>query len=516
MGSERSAVQADVVVVGFGAGGIAAAIDAHDAGARVILLEKMPREQAGGNTRVSGQVWFNPLDVELAKVYLREMACGMPIDDDVVDTWALESSKNTAWVTARAREVEGAVERDPLDPYGQGSLVTKINYGDETLQQLGWETTRDEFPEFNNECDTDYYYVGPTQGFSRLWHTLRASLESRDIEVRYGTRAVALTSDGLAVTGVRADGPDGPVEFAAAGGVVLAAGGFENNPEMARTYLGLHHTTPWGSPANTGDGIRMAQQLGADLRHMHNHMPVVGIEIPGRETGELVYPSGLGHIHVRPDGRRFIDETVALRHGKSTVGGTLELFPHYAMWTIFDEDCRLAGPLCPPTKQYAAGWLKQVDRYAWSDDNSAEIEKGWIARGETLGELAEQLGIDAHGLEDEVARYNRFCEQGEDPAFARSPASLTPITRGPFYGYRWGNTVINTLGGLRKDGEARVLDTTGTPIANLYTAGEMSATYEWALSGGQSIGDALAFGRVAGRNASAHARSRSAEAVASA
>lgn len=502
MGSQ-AVVGTDVIVVGFGAAGIAAAITAHDAGAEVIVLEKMPREQSGGNTRASGQVWFNPLDTELAKVYLREMAGEFPIPEDVADAWAIESARNTEWVTARAQEVVGSVQRDPLDPYGQGSEVTKISFGAEMLQQFGWETSRDEYPEYDNRCDTDYYYLGPTEGFSRLWHTLRTSLESRGIDVRYGTAATALITEDGAVAGVRADGPDGPVSFRSRGGVVLAAGGFENNDEMVRKYLGLPYATPLGTPANTGDGIRMAQSLGADLQNMYNHMPAPGIRIPGRETGEFIQPPADGYIHVRGDGRRFVDETVTYRHGKALIGGALEFFPHQAMWTVFDENVRLAGPLAIPTKLYPAGWLKQVDRYAWSEDNSVEIEKGWIARGETLRDLAEVLEIDPDGLEAEVSRYNAFCARGEDPVFGRAAASLQPLTRGPYYAYRWGNLLLTTHGGLCKDGEARVLDMNGEPIPNLYCAGEMGSTFPWALSGGQSIGDGLAFGRIGGRNAAA-------------
>jgi succinate dehydrogenase/fumarate reductase flavoprotein subunit len=184
------------------------------------------------------------------------------------------------------------------------------------------------------------------------------------------------------------------------------------------------------------------------------------------------------------------------------------------MWTILDEDTRLAGPLCPTRQQYACGWLKQVERYDWSDDNSVEIEAGWIVKANTIRELAEKLGVDPDGLEAEVARFNEGAARGEDPQFGRPGATLAPIARAPFYGYAWGNLAINTLGGLRKDADARVLHVSGEPIPGLYAAGEIACTHAWAMSGGQSIGDGLAFGRIAGRHAAATAGHRAEPATA--
>ena len=122
-----------------------------------------------------------------------------------------------------------------------------------------------------------------------------------------------------------------------------------------------------------------------------------------------------------------------------------------------------AGPLSPPREAYPCGWLKQVERYDWSLDNSVEIENGWIVKGDTIRELAEKLGIDPNGLENQIARFNSFAQQGEDPEFGRSGATLAPIIREPFYGYMWGNLLINTGAGWqgRRD---RVLHLDGTPI----------------------------------------------------
>jgi succinate dehydrogenase/fumarate reductase flavoprotein subunit len=496
----------DVVVVGFGAAGIAAAITAHDAGAEVVVLEKMPLDRAGGNSRVSGQVWFSPRDVGQAEVHLRSLAWEYEIPDEIVGAWASETSLNSEWVRARIEEVRGQVVFDPEDPYkGDGSDIVSRSYGDE-MRHLGWlDGPKYEFFELDgNDCGTEWNHIGEQHGFSRLWYTLRAAFHRRDIPVRYGVRATELICgpDGD-VTGVAAEGPDGEaLRYSARRGVVLASGGFANNSEMARNFLRLSFVTPWGSPGNTGDGIRMAQKVGADLAHPYNYMAMAGIRMPPYETGEFVTPQEARFINVGADGRRFGDETVPYRHGKTRVRGMFDLQPSVPMWTIFDEDARLAGPLVQQHESLdGIGWMKRIEGYRWSSDNVAEIERGWIARGETLRELAEQLEIDPVGLEEEVERYNALAQRGEgDALFGRPAATMSPIQRPPFYGYRWAQLLITTLGGVRKDERGRALDPDGRPVPRLYVAGDVASTYTWALEGGMGLADAMAFGRITARS----------------
>jgi succinate dehydrogenase/fumarate reductase flavoprotein subunit len=493
-----------VVIVGFGAAGLTAAITAHDAGAEVIVLEKMPEAQAGGNFRVSGQVWFSPHDAERAKTYLCELAGEFPIPKAIVEAWAHETAGHTAWLRERAGEVRGTVPRDEDDPYeGDGTDFTTISYGDE-LRKLGWrDCTEYEFYELDgNDCGVEFNYIGPSEGFSRLWLTLRTCFNQRGIPVLYETRATELRQDASgAVVGVRATSAEGEtVTLSARRGVILACGGFANNQEMVRNYLRLPFATPWGSPGNTGDGILMAQKVGADLAHPGNYMAVPGLRMPPYASGDNGQPRGNQMITVGGDGRRFMDETIENRHGKIRMRGMFDFFPGFPMWTIFDEDARLAGPIIAPRSLYAAGWMKQVEHYEWSADNSAEIERGWIARANSMRELAAELDIDPDGLEREVAEYQRVCEQGHDPRFGRRVESLEPLARPPFYGYRWGQLLITTLGGIRKDERARALDPDGQPIAGLYCAGDVASTYTWCLSGGLGLGDAMAFARLAVRD----------------
>src|ERR1700759_2827151 len=107
--------EADLVGVGLGAAAIAAGVDAHDAGLEVVVLEKAPEGRAGGNSRVSGQVWFCPDDVEEAKVYLRALSGEYPLPEPLIDAWAKGCGENTSWIAARAEEVRDQVPRDDGD-----------------------------------------------------------------------------------------------------------------------------------------------------------------------------------------------------------------------------------------------------------------------------------------------------------------------------------------------------------------------------------------------------------------
>jgi len=290
------------------------------------------------------------------------------------------------------------------------------------------------------------------------------------------------------------------------GGVVLATGGFAGNPEMCRTFNRLTHAVPWGSPACTGDGIRLAQQVGADLEHPHNYMGQPGIAAPPFASGISLMPLTYSTILVRADGRRFVDDSLSNRHGKAWIGGVLEMHPSGEMWTILDDAGFRAAPLSLPREFMPVGYLTQIERYEWSLDNSVEVERGWITKADTLAELAELLGIDPGGLEAEVADYNARATDGSgDPVHGRDASTMVPLGPGPYYGYQWGQLLITTLGGVRKDGSARAVDPAGEPIPGLFCAGDVASTYSWGLSGGMGIGDAMAFGRIAGREAAQRA-----------
>ena len=467
--------EADVVVLGYGAAGCAAALEAHAAGAKVVILDKAAAGAEGGNTRVSGSVWFFNRDPAPAATYLRALCGPYPLPEDVIATWANETYQLTSWVESLGATVS-SMEAAPDTPELDGS-----------------------------EVHGGFRHVGPTWGNSHLWNLLTGTVKARGIEVLLGTPGRDLVKDSAGVVvGVTGEREGRALRLRARRGVVLATGGFENNPEMARDYLGLPDIVPWGSAAGTGDGHAIAVRAGAALWHMNNMFPTFGIRVPGYSSGfHMSLAEARPCIYVDLDGRRFIDETIRSKHGHARINGRYSVYPTLPFHAVFDERGRRAGPLSPPREQHPYGWNNIIEGYRWSEDNQVEIEKGWVVRGDTVADLARKLGMPPRTLETTIEEFNGFCELGRDQRFDRAPETLVPLAEPPFYAVTSGPLVANTNGGPRRNGRSQVLDTRGRPIPRLYAAGAVSSTYSMVLDRGFSIADALAFGRVAGRNAAA-------------
>jgi hypothetical protein len=204
---------------------------------------------------------------------------------------------------------------------------------------------------------------------------------------------------------------------------------------------------------------------------------------------------------VGPDARRFCDEKYKTRHGKVPVNGRwAPLFTPCPMFMIFDHALFAAGPLYD--KHPSHGWTQIVERYEWSPDNRAELANGWIKTAKSLPALAAILGLDPAMLADTVMRWNRGCDAKQDGEFGRR-LMLEPIAEGPFYAIELSPSMLNTQGGPRRNEKGQIVRPDGTPIARLYSAGELGSIYGYLYQGTGNIGECLAFGRVSGRNAAA-------------
>ncbi|ONM48421.1 FAD-dependent oxidoreductase [Nocardia donostiensis] len=471
MGDKGFDEEFDVVVVGVGAAGAAAALSAHEVGARVLVVEKGDESTAGGNTRVSGSGWFINRDPERAKVFLRALCGQYHVADDVVDTWAVETARNSVWLRGLGAEV-GASAQYHTEP---------------------------EYSELDgSDCYAGMDTVGGQMGNFLLYDFLIGALAERGVEVRFSTPVRELATDAQEVVGVEVDGGR---RIRARGGVVLATGGFAANPRMVRDYLRLSDPPIWGSPHATGDGHRMAQRVGADLWHMDNMMTITGVRVGSGPGVYLALWAAHHYLFVNSEGLRFVDETAENRHGHIRRNGGYEHFPLKSFHLIFDERMRAAGPLSPTKEVLPVGWKLLMEDFRWSTDNTAEIAQGWIRRADSIAGLAELIGADPATLERTVTYYNQACADGRDDQFGRAPHTLAPVSEPPFYVLEVAPLLGWSNGGPRRDGRARVLDVSGAVIEGLYAAGEVSSTYSWAKDGGFHIADAFAFGRVAGREA---------------
>lgn len=469
--------EVDVVIVGTGHAGLAAAITASDAGAKVVILEKMKKELEGGNSKVSGNMWWTPTDLPQAIEYIGALSYGLT-DKDCIQALAEEMLKLNDWLGNLG------IKHTPLGIF------------------------QPEHPELPGAaCVRTWSNGGSSDG--RLYLPLRDQIEKRKIEVMYESPAKSLVQKpSREIAGIRAEVAGKPYFIKAKKAVILCCGGFEFDFEMQKQFLPGWPIYGQGSPGNTGDGIRMAQQAGAQLWHMNNPLAGLGgIVVP--EFAPVVIPFSIyggAYINVDKQGKRFMSENRPSRHGFGVkeylmfFDGVIGDFTRLPCFTIFDESTRAKGPLVS-SRMGKFGWFSWHSDYQWSKDNSAEIEKGWILKGDTVADLAQKMSIKPEDLEATLSRYNQNCKNQVDPDFGRPKQSLLAIEKPPYYAVKVYPTMVNTQGGPRRNAKCQVVDPFGEPIPRLYTAGELGSFWGWMYNGGGNNAECLCTGQIAARNA---------------
>ncbi len=468
--------EVEVAIVGTGHAGLASAITAADAGAKVVILEKMKKEFEGGNSKVSGNMWWTPTDLPQAMRYIEALSYGLT-DKQSIQALAEEMLKLNDWL----QKLD--IKHTPLGIF------------------------QPEHPELPGAaCVRTWSNNGSSEG--RLWTPLREQVAKRNVEVMYEAPAKALIqTPSREIAGIRAEVGGKPYYIKAKKGVILCCGGFEFDFEMQKQFLPAWPIYGQGSPGNTGDGIRMAQQAGAALWHMNNPLAGLGgMVVP--EFAPVVIPinvAGPGFIRVDKIGKRFMSENRPSRHGFGQkeylmfFDGVVGDFTRLPCYTVFDETSRLRGPLVSSNRKF--GWFAWFSGYEWSKDNSREIEKGWIVKGETVAELAAKLGMKPGDLEETITRYNENCKKGVDPDFDRPKGSLVAIEKPPYYAVKLFPTMVNTQGGPKRNSKCQVVDPFDRPIPRLYSAGELGSFWGWMYNGGGNNAECLCTGQIAARNA---------------
>ena len=271
----------------------------------------------------------------------------------------------------------------------------------------------------------------------------------------------------------------------------------------------------WFDPAETpgiiyneGDGITMAMSVGPDLWHMNNYAgPSMALKVPEVRTSFSMQalhfskqmPGGM--IVVGPDGRRFCDEKYKTRHGKVPINGCwAPLFTPCPMFMIVDHALFAAGPLYD--KHPSHGWTQIVKRYDWTEDNTAELAKGWIKTADSLPAPAGSAG-ESTRLRWRIrwARWNRCCDARKRCGIRPQADAGSRLPTEPFYAVELSPSMLNTQGGPRRNEKGQIVQPDGTPIPRLYSAGELGSIYSYLYQGTGNIGECLAFGRISGRNA---------------
>jgi succinate dehydrogenase/fumarate reductase flavoprotein subunit len=492
----------DVVVVGFGYAGGIAAIEAHDAGASVLLLEKQP--DPGGISVCSAGGLRITRDAEAAFAYLKATNAGTT-PDPVLRRLAAGMVTLPDYVRRLAHGTGATV----------GVREHDANYPLPGYESFGFVYI-DAIPDF--DAAKEFPWVRGSPDGARLFKLVLEEVRRRKgITVRLDAPVERLLRGANGVEGVIVAGK----RIGAGGGVVLACGGFEGDQELQRQFWAMKPVLSAALHSNSGDGVRMAQEVGAGLWHMWHFHGSYGFRhpdgiypfgirmkrlpdwVPGKGLRENVVMSW---ILLDRNGRRFMNEYEPYMQDTGhrsfeTFDPAIQDYPRIPARLILDAEGRKRYPLAAPT------WHDRAVAERYAGVTAAALDAAILAEADSIAALARVLELDEHATEATIADWNRACAAGADPAFGRPPGSMLPIATPPFYGAKLWPVVSNTQGGPVYDEEQRVLDAFGLPIPRLYAAGELGSVFGHLYMSGGNLAECFIGGRIAGRGAAALARS---------
>ncbi len=441
---------ADIVIIGAGGAGLSAAVQAKQEGVEnVILLEKMP--MVGGNTnRATGGL--NAAETEQQKNKNIEDSIQTMYDDtmkggynknnpELVEKLTNEAKDSVAWLTELGADLSDV-----------GKMAGSTNY--RTHRPTG----------------------GAAVG-AHLVDTLKTAAENEKVDLRLWNEAkeIILDKDGN-VSGVKATDKEGKEYTINTKAVVIAAGGFSANQEMVVSYKeelkGFATTNHSGA---TGDGIVLAEKLGADLvdiKEIQTHPTVV----PEKAVMVTEAVRGNGAILINKDGKRFTNELLT----RDVVSKAILEQKDGVAYLFFDEGLRNS--------------LKATEEY---------FNMGLVTEADSVEELAEKLSIDKDTMVESINKYNDAAAANKDSEFNREDIPRQ-LNEGKVYAIPVTPAVHHTMGGLKISTNAEVINTDGNVIQGLFAAGEVTGGIHGGNRlGGNALADIVTFGRTAGKNAAA-------------
>lgn len=514
----------DVIVVGYGAAGASAAIEAHDAGASVLILEKAPSTTHCSTSRLSSGIYQCPdaaIELDILKDYItstyfpngaqlrKEKKLPEPLER-FADTWAQLAPETFEWLC----------KLDPDFRTASSPLFTTSRFVNL------WHGIR---PHIHARIATYSQWDGFTQSTYQapktkcmngeaLYRCLHQGITKRKIGVQYDSPLHALLIENGRVTGVHIKSREGLKTYRAKKGVILATGGFAFNESLRKALLPAAADPFWactGSPENTGDGIIAALKAGASLVKASAFFDRFSILLPKKHNGiRLGVPlECLGRPHtllVDNQGQRFVAESdlqdIHQHYGYLdqllTFDDVALTYPYGPAWCVFDDTLMKQHPVA--TMGEGSTVCGIVD---WIDNQHA-LAKNWILSGKTIEELARKIAshpdnagrMSADILNRSIETFNTYASEHRDRQFDRSPSTMTPLSEGPYYAVPVSVDIPHMGAGLATNQDRQVVDWAGLPIPGLFAAGEVAPVSQFMHDKGGHLSECLVFGRYVGQH----------------
>jgi fumarate reductase flavoprotein subunit len=476
MNTGETGMQADVVVIGSGASGLAAALTAAEGGARVIVFEK--QRTPGGTANFFEGMFAVESDMQ------REQYIEYSRDQ------AFKNIMEYSHWRANPRLVRAIVDESA------GTIAW--------LRQQGVEFTG---VTINMPHSPRTYHIVKGAGLAVV-KALVTRAKEKSVDLRLGTPAKRILKEGGRISAVLAEADSGDIRVAAKA-VVVASGGFANNKEWIKKYTGFdlgNNLIPVGNTEKFGDGIRMAWEIGA----AEEGVGVVELYRAGPITtqigGQVEWPTVQPDLWVNPRGERFCDESVAFYdtsvgnvNAKYREGYTYSLFDDSILQRLMERGIDKSVNVRTPSGSKPLNFQKEL---------AILFEKGNtdVFVADSVEELAGKMCVDPAALRSTVEEYNRFCEKRHDDVFAKDPKYLRPLKGPKYYAVKAHTVTLGTMGGIKINHNAEVVDKKENVIPGLYAAGFDAGgmygdSYHVSVASGSSVGFAFNSGRIAGKSA---------------
>jgi len=476
-------VEYDLVVVGSGGSGKIAALTAAQGGLNVALLEKMP-ETGGTSVFTEGMAAFESSEQKERKMTKDRRP------------YPMREQAFRCYIDSSSHQANPDVIRMMVD-----NSAEMIDF----LKSLGvvyYDVAG--YAKYDEDKELPVFHYPEGMG-ARVQEILLRHCQNSGMDIFTSTPAKKLFTQDGAVVGVQALDADGNIMNIGAKAVILATGGYGNSPEMLKKYFAYPRSCDrieqFTGNQNTGDGLNMAIEVGADTFGLGN---VGCIPLARGKTLE----SGINAIGSQPGlwinkfGRRFFSEEYAMTFviasfniAKQNDGTAYSIFDVDVVKRMIEEGSDVSLGMFVEYKKKLPGLQAQLDQ---------SVADGTTWKGETIEELAKAIGVDPTVLAETVADYNDACDKGFDPQFYKPAEYLRPVRKGPFYAVDMAAGVLTTTSSVRVNGNLQATDEFYRPIPGLYCVGqEASGLYGSSYNLGIP-GSANGFAHTSGRTAARH------------